>query len=584
MTTLERSDIQPDDLTVKSLPGGQVSVDDAQGIVEFFASGIGNKDGVGDIVMPGAFSNSLKRRKPRVVWGHDWNHPIGKVLEIFEVGPGDPRLPIKMKAAGIGGLFVKAQFNLKSERGREAFANVVFFGDEQEYSIGYKTLDSEFSTEKRANLLKELELFEVSPVLHGANSLTGTIAFKSADSEDVSDEQIKRGLSMLKVFSDENEDWVPEIPEGVKRQFTEETRRNMADRGQAMDDGSYPIANESDLRNAIQAVGRAKDIDAAKRHIKKRARALGLTDVLPDDWKSIEVDVEEKVSLTDIPGAEGNTSRGEVLGGRGPRRGNLEDLLNYWRPIMKRPGGFRRCLVILADHPELYPLPNICAWLHHETTGKWPNEGHHHGGAVHAARALAPGKSEEHADMLQKQLERFIGEAVEVTDLSESLVTFKQGDETFESLYHEVEGDFLFGHKRVPKTAVEEDGGHPCEEGEPCVCGGKCNLEKSLDVKSGRVVSSRNLAKLQQAVALLAEVVSSAVPVSSDDQEEVVVGGSQDVKTALEVVSGHHGGSVQEKNGLFVIEVKSPAHLKAIQNVVKSLDGAFVPLESGVNE
>ena len=66
---------------------------------------------------------------------------------------------------------------------------------------------------------------------------------------------------------------------------------------------------------------------------------------------------------------------GDILRGRGPRRGNLEALLRYWRPIMKKPGGFRRCLVILANHPELYPLERICAWLHHETTGKWPNEG-----------------------------------------------------------------------------------------------------------------------------------------------------------------------------------------------------------------
>ena len=46
----------------------------------------------------------LKRRKPRVVWGHDWNQPIGKVLEIYEVPKSDPRLPEKMKRAGIGGL------------------------------------------------------------------------------------------------------------------------------------------------------------------------------------------------------------------------------------------------------------------------------------------------------------------------------------------------------------------------------------------------------------------------------------------------------------------------------------------------
>ena len=69
---------------------------------------------------------------------------------------------------------------------------------------------------------------------------------------------------------------------------------------------------------------------------------------------------------------------GDILRGRGPRRGNLERLLRYWRPIMRKPGGFRRCRVILANHPELYPLNNICAWLHHETTGLWPNEGCHH--------------------------------------------------------------------------------------------------------------------------------------------------------------------------------------------------------------
>lgn len=71
---------------------------------------------------------------------------------------------------------------------------------------------------------------------------------------------------------------------------------------------------------------------------------------------------------------------GDILKGRGPRRGNLERLLRYWRPIMKKEGGFTRCRVILANHPELFPLERICAWLHHETTGLWPNEGCHHPG------------------------------------------------------------------------------------------------------------------------------------------------------------------------------------------------------------
>lgn len=79
---------------------------------------------------------------------------------------------------------------------------------------------------------------------------------------------------------------------------------------------------------------------------------------------------------------------GDILKGHGPRRGNLERLLRYWRPIMRKEGGFRRCRVILADHPELYPLNNICAWLHHETTGLWPNEGCHHPGMKNCRKKL----------------------------------------------------------------------------------------------------------------------------------------------------------------------------------------------------
>lgn len=161
---------------------GAINLDEAQGIVECFVAGIGNKDSVGDVCAPGAFTKSLLRRKPRVVWGHNWNDPIGKVLEIYEVGSNDPRLPLKMKMAGIGGLFAKVQFNLNSEKGKEAFANVAFFGEEQEWSIGYKTLRAQFDQKSQANILYEVELYEVSPVLHGANQLTGTISVKADDS------------------------------------------------------------------------------------------------------------------------------------------------------------------------------------------------------------------------------------------------------------------------------------------------------------------------------------------------------------------------------------------------------------------
>ena len=53
----------------------------------------------------------------------------------------------------------------------------------------------------------------------------------------------------------------------------------------ALPDGSYPIRDVGDLKNAIQAFGRAKNKPAVKRHIKKRARALGAAELIPDGWK-----------------------------------------------------------------------------------------------------------------------------------------------------------------------------------------------------------------------------------------------------------------------------------------------------------
>ena len=52
-----------------------------------------------------------------------------------------------------------------------------------------------------------------------------------------------------------------------------------------MPDGSFPIRNEQDLKDAIKAHGRAKDQASAKAHIIKRAKALGKEAELPEEWK-----------------------------------------------------------------------------------------------------------------------------------------------------------------------------------------------------------------------------------------------------------------------------------------------------------
>jgi len=89
--------------------------------------------------------------------------------------------------------------------------------------------------------------------------------------------------------SDETAEIEAEAAEiALKRAFPEDKRQEMAKEGTAMPDGSFPIASENDLRNAIMAHGRAKDSDAAKAHIKSRAAALGLEEMLPENWKTAE--------------------------------------------------------------------------------------------------------------------------------------------------------------------------------------------------------------------------------------------------------------------------------------------------------
>jgi len=92
-------------------------------------------------------------------------------------------------------------------------------------------------------------------------------------------------LGYDKYEADEIEDIEAEAAEiAIKQAFSEERRMEMAKEGTALEDGSYPIATETDLRNAIQAYGRAKDKEAAKKHIMKRAQALKLESLIPGNW------------------------------------------------------------------------------------------------------------------------------------------------------------------------------------------------------------------------------------------------------------------------------------------------------------
>ena len=122
-------------------------------------------------------------------------------------------------------------------------------------------------------------IIEVSLVDRPANPNAKLILAKSVDGEPT-----------LVQVEEMHEYKAPLPSEIAKREVSEEERQRLADRGAAMPDGSYPIANISDLKNAIQAFGRAKNPAAVKKHIIRRARALNAIDQLPEEWNVKKAD------------------------------------------------------------------------------------------------------------------------------------------------------------------------------------------------------------------------------------------------------------------------------------------------------
>jgi hypothetical protein len=70
--------------------------------------------------------------------------------------------------------------------------------------------------------------------------------------------------------------------------MSRDERMKLADKGEALPNGSYPISSVADLRNAIQAYGRSKESDRAKvrKHIIKRAGKLKARHLIPEEWQN----------------------------------------------------------------------------------------------------------------------------------------------------------------------------------------------------------------------------------------------------------------------------------------------------------
>ena len=80
-----------------------------------------------------------------------------------------------------------------------------------------------------------------------------------------------------------------------EKDYSTEERKELAKKGWALPDGSFPIADKEDLKNAVHLIGMASQPAKAKSHIIKRAKELGASDLVPDKWvnESYETEVIE---------------------------------------------------------------------------------------------------------------------------------------------------------------------------------------------------------------------------------------------------------------------------------------------------
>ncbi|WP_406205234.1 HK97 family phage prohead protease [Kitasatospora sp. NBC_01560] len=161
---------------------GVLETDDEQGAFTTLVSVTGLLDHDGDVIEPGAYARTLAELTPKGVWSHDWNTWTARTEHIEELLPGDTRLPEALPdgqpwPAGAGALLVKGRCNLATQAGQDMYANLQFFKDQVQWSIGYKVRTSRRS--KGARRITDLDLYEYSPVLFGANPYTSTLDLKS---------------------------------------------------------------------------------------------------------------------------------------------------------------------------------------------------------------------------------------------------------------------------------------------------------------------------------------------------------------------------------------------------------------------
>jgi uncharacterized protein len=145
--------------------GGRVlvPVSPGTGVFEGYASLFGKRDQQNDVVMRGAFADSLRVKGAehiRMLFQHNPAEPVGTWIDIEE---------------RYRGLWVRGRLNLKVQRGRELLA-LLESGGLDGLSIGFKTVRARNDRTSGTRQLLAVDLWEISlvtfPMLDGARVST----------------------------------------------------------------------------------------------------------------------------------------------------------------------------------------------------------------------------------------------------------------------------------------------------------------------------------------------------------------------------------------------------------------------------
>lgn len=183
---------------IKSFPAfiSKINKQGDLGIVGAFVAVMGNIDLGDDIIMQGAFTKTISERanKIKVLDNHNSHsvlNGLGKLLRIQEVGKES--LPSELLAEfpdATGGLFVEIQFILEVESDTSAQAfRLIKHNVIDEYSIGFEIIKADFQDvetdggTRNVRIIREIKLWEVSPVIFAMNPATTTIGSKSDEND-----------------------------------------------------------------------------------------------------------------------------------------------------------------------------------------------------------------------------------------------------------------------------------------------------------------------------------------------------------------------------------------------------------------